>query len=79
MDEEIKRATNTDIWVKLATIEGKIDMLVERATTSAHRIDDHEDRLRPLEAFQNKIYWIIGIPTGITGLLVTLLLTGVLK
>ena len=74
MDEEIKRA-NTDIWVKWQQSRG--DMLVEQACQYP-RIDDHEER-HAVRSLQNKIYWIIGIPAGITGLLVTLLLTGCLN
>ncbi len=79
MEETNGRVNNRDIWVKLTEMDGKIDLLVNRVNDDRVSIKDHEERLRPLEAFQNKIYWIIGIPTGITGLLVTLLLTGVLK
>lgn len=81
-DEPTKRTTNTDIWIEVTGIKGdiramseKLDRYISEACKGA---DDREGRLRKLEEFKAQVYWLVGIPTAITGIIITLILKGVI-
>lgn len=45
----------TDNEAALARIEGKIDLLTERVSTTVTRVEDHETRLRGLEQSHHEL------------------------
>ncbi len=71
MPETNHEITHVDIYRALGTLEGKVDGFLQMEVGRQKAIDDHEERLRGLEASKHRVIGAGSVVSAIIAFLVT--------